>query len=440
MSSKTLAAPAESAPPPFWQQLPKVFTYPANGDSLVKIVAFGVGGPLLKFLPLGGIWFSLCWLGFMAYCFGILERTARGHLVAAEVYHQERTDRDYRPLKQIAILILFFALVGFAKLKMGDVAAQVALFAISLALPASIMVLALEERLGSALNPLKILGTMAGIGLPYLALCAFLFLLMESGSLLAGLLARVLPALPALIAAQLVTMYFMVSMYYLMGYALFQNHEALGIDVQVEKADAQRALEKASGAKGVADVLGPETRGLVADGKLAEASVRIEDRLRKEWDNNKLHDQYAKVLLLEGNAKAITKHVNEYVPKLVREKKVARAVEVYEAARKAVPDLLIADSTIIVPLAQQATDLRRDTTAFELLRGFDKRFPESPDIPAAYMLAAKILLEKQNDYAMAGKIFAHVARKYPQHPFAAEATRYAEVATKMAAQTAPGAA
>ena len=438
--SKTLAAPSTSAPPPFWQQLPKVFTYPANGDSLVKIVAFGVGGPLLKLLPFGGIFFSLCWLGFMAYCFGILERTARGHLVAAEVYHRERTDRDYRPLKQVAILILFFAVVGFAKLQFGDVASQVALFAVSLALPASIMVLALEERLGSALNPLKILATMAGIGLPYLALCAFLFLLMQSGALLGGVLARVLPALPALIAAQLVTMYFMVSMYYLMGYALFQNHEALGIDVQVEKADAQRALERAAGVKAPVDVLGPETRGLVADGKLAEASVRIQERLRREWDDNKLHDQYQKVLILEGDAKAIAKHVNEYVPKLVREKKVARAVEVYEAARKAVPDLLIKDSTIIVPLAQQATELRRDTTAFELLKGFDKRFPESPEIPAAYMLAAKILLEKQNDYAMAGRIFAHIAKKYPQHALAVEATKLADVATKMAAQPAPGAA
>src|SRR5689334_21530748 len=78
--SKTHAPPASAAPPPFWQQLPKIFTYPANGDALVKIAAFAVGGALSRFLPLGGLWASLCWLAFMAYCFGILERTARGHL------------------------------------------------------------------------------------------------------------------------------------------------------------------------------------------------------------------------------------------------------------------------------------------------------------------------------------------------------------------------
>ena len=155
--------------------------------------------------------------------------------------------------------------------------------------------------------------------------------------------------------------------------------------------------------------------------------------MRREWDNNKLHDQYLKLLLLQGQPKAISKHVNEYVPKLMREKKAARAVEVYETAKKAVPDLVVADSTIILPLATQASDLRRDTAAFELIKGFDKRFPESPDIPGVYMLAAKILLEKQHDYAMAQKIFQHLAKKFPQHPLVPEATRLAEIAAKMAA-------
>ena len=231
-------------------------------------------------------------------------------------------------------------------------------------------------------------------------------------------------------------MYFMVSMYYLMGYVLYQNHEELGVDVQVDTAMAHHNLQRAgagAGGKVVADVLGPETRSLVADGKLEEAAARIEDNLRRNWDNNKLHDQYQKLLLLQGAPKAIAKHVNEYVPKLMREKKAARAVEVYEAARKVVPDLLIVDSTILLPLATQACELRRDATAFDLLKGFDKRFPESADIPGVYMLAATILLEKRGDYAMAQKIFLHLAKKFPQHPLAAEATRLAEVAGKMAA-------
>jgi hypothetical protein len=435
---QTVAATRAEAPPPFWHQLPKVFTYPANGDALVKIVCFALFSTVsISYLPLGPLWSGLAWLGFLGYCFGILERTARGHLVAATVLHNERTDRDWRPFKQVVILVIGLFLVGGVRMKVGPVAAQVALFAVAAALPASIMVLALEEKLGEALNPLRVLGTMAGIGLPYLALCAFLFLLLESASYLAAGIVVLMPKFVAIILVSMITMYFMVSMYYLMGYAMFQSHEALGIDVQVESADAKRALDRAEG-KVAVDVLGPETRGLVAEGRLSDAATRIEARMRTQWDDNKVHDQYHKVLLLEGNAKSIAKHVNEYVPKLMRETKRARAVEVYEAAKKAVPDFQLADSTLIVPLAQAASEIRRDATAFELLKGFDKRFPQSPDVPAAYMLAAKILLEKHGDYAMAGRIFTHLAAKYPQHPLAAEATKLAEIAAKMAAQPTPG--
>jgi tetratricopeptide (TPR) repeat protein len=435
--AKTLsAATARRAPPPFWQQLPQVFKYPAHGDALVRIFAFAIAVFLAEtFFPFGYIVGRLVWLAFLAYCFGILERTARGHLVAAEVFVNDRVNKDHRPILQLVIFLIFMSLSVLAGAFAGPVAGQVVLFLVSLVIPASIMVLAMDERIGPALNPLRLLATIAGIGLPYLALCAFLFLLLESSEYLAGGLDNFLPDWLAGILADVVSMYFMVSMYYLMGYVLYQNHEALGVDVQVDTAMAQHNLQKAGG-KLEAEILGPETRSLIADGKLDEAATRVENRMRREWDNNKLHDQYQKLLLLQGVPKAISRHVNEYVPKLMREKKAARAVEVYETARKAVPDLLITDSTLVLALATQAEELRRDATAFELLKGFDKRFPQSADIPGVYMLAARILLEKRNDYALAQKIFQHLVKKFPQHPLAAEATRLAGVAGKMAASPA----
>lgn len=435
MAKSLSTAPERRAPPPFWQQLPQVFMYPAHGDALVKIVIYAVAAAIaISFLPLGGIFAALIWLAFLAYCFGILERTARGHLVAAQFHVDERTDKDRRPIKQVVIFIVLFLVAGIVAGTMGLVAGQVALGVVSLAIPASIMVLAMEERLSSALNPMRIISTIAGIGLPYFALWAFLFMLLQSAQFLGGALDVILPKWLSHILADMVSMYFTVSMYYLMGYVLYQNHEALGVDVQVDTAMAHQNLQRAgAGGKAEPEILGQETRSLIADGKLDEAATRIENRLRREFDNNKLHDQYLKLLLLQGQPKAISKEVNEYVPKLMREKKAARAVEVYETAKKTVPDLLITDSTLVLPLATQASELRRDAAAFELLKGFDKRFPESADIPGVYMLAARILLEKRNDYAMAQKIFQHLVKKFPQHPLVPEATRLAEIAGKMAA-------
>jgi len=435
MARSLTAGKERQAPPPFWQQLPRVFSYPAHADALVKIVAFSIAAGVVKtFMMFGSLisviaWVAI-WLAFLRYCFGILERTARGHLNPAEVYINEGTGPDRRPIKQLAIFILFFGLAGVAGAMGGELAMQVGFVVAALVIPAAIMVLAMEESLRAAMNPLRIVGTIGGIGLPYLALCVFLFLLMQSSEYLEVALDVLLPEWLAAVLADMVTMYFMVSMYYLMGYALYQNHAALGIDIQVDTAMAARAVSKKSAEQ---SVLGPETQGLVAEGKLEEAAARVEERLRREWENNKLHDQYHKLLLAAGAPKPIAKHVNEYAAKLVREKKAARAVEVYEAGRTKNPELTLHDPGLVLPLAKTASELRRDATAFELLKGFDKRFPGHADIPAVYMLAATILLERQNQYAMAQKIFQGIVQKFPQHPLAAEAARMAEVAGKMGA-------
>ena len=426
----------KSAPPPFWQQLPRVFTYPMHGDAMVKNVVFALVVAICAAAGfLARIVGFFVWMAFLAYCFRTLERTARGHLVPGD-YVDDRTNKDRRPLMQLGIIFVFSLFAIATGIFLGKIALQIALFLVAAALPASIMVLALDERFFSAINPVRLLGVIAGIGLPYFALCIFLFLLLQSGAFLAAVLDDFMPVFVSEVLANAVNMYFMVSMYYLMGYALYQHHEELGVDVQVDTAMAQRALAVASGKKVEPELLGPQTQGLLGEGKLGEAADRIENRLKREWDNNKLHDQYHKVLMMDGKEKPIVKHVNEYVPKLIREKRGARAVDVYEAAKKKFPDLVLVDNTLILPLATAASDLRRDATAVDLLKGFDKRFPGHEDIPGVYMLVGKIMLERQNQYAMAQKVFQAIVAKFPKHALAPEATKLAEIAGKMAAQPA----
>jgi len=407
-----------------------------HGDAMVKIVVFALVVAICAAAGfLARIVGFFVWMAFLAYCFRTLERTARGHLVPGD-YVDDRTNKDRRPLMQLGIIFVFSLFAIATGIFLGKIALQIALFLVAAALPASIMVLALDERFFSAINPVRLLGVIAGIGLPYFALCIFLFLLLQSGAFLAAVLDDFMPVFVSEVLANAVNMYFMVSMYYLMGYALYQHHEELGVDVQVDTAMAQRALAVASGKKVEPELLGPQTQGLLGEGKLGEAADRIENRLKREWDNNKLHDQYHKVLMMDGKEKPIVKHVNEYVPKLIREKRGARAVDVYEAAKKKFPDLVLVDNTLILPLATAASDLRRDATAVDLLKGFDKRFPGHEDIPGVYMLVGKIMLERQNQYAMAQKVFQAIVAKFPKHALAPEATKLAEIAGKMAAQPA----
>src|SRR6187549_3329622 len=118
---------SKSGPPPFWQQLPRVFTYPMHGDAMVKIVAFALFVAITSHIGfLAYILSRIACLAFMAYCFRILERTARGHLVPGD-YVDDRTNKDSRPLMQVGIifvLMLFAIMVGIF---MGKIAGQIAL-------------------------------------------------------------------------------------------------------------------------------------------------------------------------------------------------------------------------------------------------------------------------------------------------------------------------
>ena len=101
----------------------------------------------------------------MAYCFRILERTARGHLVPGD-YVDDRTNKDRRPLMQVGIIFVLMLFAIAVGIFMGKIAGQIALIVVALALPASIMVLALDERFFAAINPVRLLEVVAGIGLP----------------------------------------------------------------------------------------------------------------------------------------------------------------------------------------------------------------------------------------------------------------------------------
>src|SRR5258705_8942781 len=105
-------------------------------DALVKIVCFAVAASVVTFFPVGILWSCLVWLAFLAYCFGILERTARGHLVAADVFINDRVNKDRRPILQVVIFLIFIFLAVLATVVAGPVAGQVTLFVVTLVIPA----------------------------------------------------------------------------------------------------------------------------------------------------------------------------------------------------------------------------------------------------------------------------------------------------------------
>jgi hypothetical protein len=56
-----------------------------------------------------------------------------------------------------------------------------------------------------------------------------------------------------------------------------------------------------------------------------------------------------------------------------------------------------------------------------LIKGFDKRFPRHPEIPAVYLFAARVVGEDLHQEESARKILTVLVQRYPDHGLTGEA-------------------
>ena len=206
---------------PFWQRLPLFFRYPFHAGpffymlllSLATLLGFVVPlpVPLDHLVVHAGIW-----LAFIRYAYKTLDQTAIGLLTPDEHRLQADPDRNNLPYKQIAIMVVMGMVGGFAE-EVGGLVYGAALIFITLSFPASVINLTMTRSFWAGLNPLAAIDMMRVVGLPYLALCGFLFLLATSEQLLQIALFPRLPGWMLLPALSFVAMYFTLIMVNMMG-------------------------------------------------------------------------------------------------------------------------------------------------------------------------------------------------------------------------------
>ena len=86
----------------------------------------------------------------------------------------------------------------------------------------------------------------------------------------------------------------------------------------------------------------------------------------------------------------------------------------------------------IVPLAQAALRAGKPKIAARLVRAFDRKYPNHPDIPRAYLLGAQLMADYGNKPEDAKRILQYLVKRHAGDPAATEAERHLEVMRRMA--------
>jgi hypothetical protein len=408
---------------PFWQRLNRFFLFPFQREPLILAVLLSLAGYVALFpflLAIPGILVIV--LITARYAFKVAALASRGVLHSSE-YTSDMMDPDWRslPWALFGVLVVHGVIIRVMA-HGGEALVLLANLLSSLLLPATVMVLIQTGRMLPALNPSELLATIAGIGKQYLLLWLLLFLLQSGMPQALALLLPVVPKELLIPAFCFIAIYFSWVMAAMAGYVMYQHHDALAIDLLKQPetaghgADPHRAKDQQVQQRDarVADLVGRDQR--------KEALAQARDWVRTTEKPVADHRRYQRLLLLDDPVSGrLAAHTPRYIALLLAERQGPEALRALQAVQRKLPGFMPGDAPTVIALAEQAWKTMDGHATIGLLRSFDKRFPQAPEIPKAYELIVRALKQGLGRADRALPVYQAMLRHFPDHPCTQEA-------------------
>lgn len=393
---------------PLFQRLPSVLAYPA-APSMLWMIAALCGLRLLAHLPsLLGLAFELIfWVMGFKLAVEALVNTAHGRL--EPLGHSDLAATDGEALRQMLLQILVAVAILAIGVFGGPVPALVVLAVAVLLLPAAIILLAIDGSLPRALNPLAWAALIGRLGARYFGAVAVLAVLAVVSMAAQALFTKLLPNDMATLPGGFLSLYVLVAAYHLLGYLIYENHVALGLDVSPAVPRAVLANPQEDEAVAKADAL---TR----DGEHGAAADLLEQMFRGRGASDPVHDRYRQSVIAAGDTPRLVRHGREYISSLLATGKDKRALAVAGETLAHDPTFRHALPDDVARLVAQAARAGQAQLAVSLAHDFEARFPGSERTPEVVLAAATLMAERLGQEQAAHDRLLACLRQHPGHP------------------------
>lgn len=423
----TGAARGRSAKPqtirPFWERINLFFLFPFQTEPLLYGIGLALSGLLVHVLVIVPEPFDylLVGVGVMLaasrYGFKIMEQASQGQFDSSGFPNGLDSEFVNLPWKMFGISLVLGTVEGFVSAMFPSLD-WLANLLISIAFPAAIATLLLTKSMWQALFPVYWLPLIGAMGWSYLVLCLFLFLLTVGAGIAAPVMLAVVG--PSFIFPVLIfcLVYFGWVMCSLLGYVIYQHHEAL--DFQPQFRHAREPGDKAQSAAAIKQQQTSQDEAQYAE-LLAQGDVRTARELayeaqRMQPDDLGVQKRYHQILLLDDNPTRLCDHAQKYLGLLMLRKQHRDAIGVIEACRSHDAKFSPESSATLIELGQYALRAHDTALCVKLINGFDKKYVGDKAIPQAYELAAKALLQAGAAKEKIQKIATVLQQRFPDHP------------------------
>jgi len=421
---------AENVVVPFWRRLHYYFMYPFNAVPSGLLLLLGVVIAALGNTLFGIFAVVICALVFMKYAYVVLEDTSHGYLLPRAFSSEMITENLELPFKHVLNIFLIIALNYLVydlsmKYAMEEIS-QVILFLTIFFLPTSIMVLAVKHSFTSAFNPFLHFHIVKSIGVAYILLYIFVIMLLSSAAASIYYIQVFIPDSFKLSIYALIVMYFLLCIFNMLGYILYQYHEKIGFGVDIDIA-SNLINYNDTGAFKLRESTMVDAEILVQEGHYQDALKSLESKIKLEPSDMHARSYYQKLLHVLNKVDDARNHCSAFVGRLLAEKKITQAMNVFSACYKEDPEVTLDKPSQRYELAKLFIGNGKYRIAMHLLNNLHKEHPSYEDIPNAYLLVAKMMTDQFNQDSKAINILRFVLENYPQNKGIEEVKEYLKI-------------
>lgn len=376
---------------PFWRRLDKAFRYPMHTPVLIFILVTSLLGsialllPVLFMIPL----YLVCAGITIKFCFNCLAETAVGNMNPPDISESYQGGLKIM-LRIFVAVVLISVVVGVVYQSVNESLAILFGVFLVISLPAIIIEYAMTESLTSALNPITILTMIARIGIPYALILAILMIM--SGSM--EVLSSFVPAEVSFVSVGLgsvISSYYTVVMFHLMGYMIFQYQHELGYS-------ADMIQENEAGVRTEADKILARIMLLIKEGYWGGARKQFKREVKLFPNSDKLNSAYFQFVIAstDKSGENEAEIFDGYLNYLLRAGQKDKLIMSHAKARIAMPVYVPGMPELRHSLAQSYSHKGDSKAAVKLLNGLHKAHPDYWDLIPAYQLLALTLADLPN--------------------------------------------
>ncbi|RBW49151.1 hypothetical protein [Marinobacter sp. F3R11] len=411
---------------PFWNRLGAFFRYPFHSDPLM-VIAICTLVPVIAPANLIGIliWLVLA-LALFKYTYAVINHTAEGHLKPPSVSVAFTGSGFSIVILQLLVFILMGGLVGAAAMLGGPLLMMLALAFVVLALPASIMVLAMERSVGAAVNPMNLTRLISRIGTPYFLLYGYLILLTLASGVAQDFALNHFPFWFSQPLSGFLNSTFTLILFHMLGYLLFQYQEELGFasDIQDEASEVDMQQRDRS-TRFDADI-----DMNLKDGNYDRVQGMLKEALKRNRDDPLRIGQLYQLLTAQNDITEIFHYHPRILGWLADRNDGEGIASVLAMLEQVEPGFKLDDPDLSVRCARCLYHRQQFKPALRLLQDFHKRFPDSDELAPAYLLVAQTLANGMGQWEKATAFLTFIQKQCANHPLHEQISVFLEQAGK----------